>query len=595
MAVCAGVAALRSDRENREDWVMRHLCLCFLLVTVSVADAQLSRDSGFAGRSINGPAINSPRQGPPRTGSNFPATTTTTTTTATGRPGNWQPSRGAAGTTQFGSGSRTSASQPPRQRVTPKQPAQRPIATRQESFSIPFQVASFDDATVVELHVSADQGRNWYVYARQRPQTGRFQFNAKRDGEYWFASRTIRGNSPANRQPVQPQLRMLVDTTRPELKIDGRTTKDGQVTAQWSIFDRNLEAKTLKIEYQTQPNTAWIAVPEAPQNQVSPTRLQGQVTWSPSAQTSSVLIRVEIRDVAGNVAAATQRLVMPQTALRSGGADLAQRSGPGSIPWNANEPTADEPSKSNGQHPGKPQPTPYTPYDSYRPVAGPTAPPVQDQYRKSTTPGLPPGQQAKWTPSSKFMLEYDVDSESEQVASVELWVTRDGGQQWQRWGTDPDRRSPMPVQVDRPGVYGFRIVVVGKNGLVGDKPKAGDKADIWIGVDQTKPTAQLTAVEAGKGADAGTVIIRWAARDDVMGSAPITIQYRSGAEWQTIARDIANTGQFRWRPTTSIADKIDVRLIVRDQAGNVNQVEAKGARLNLSPQGRINGFNPVGQ
>ena len=61
--------------------------------------------------------------------------------------------------------------------------------------------------------------------------------------------------------------------------------------------------------------------------------------------------------------------------------------------------------------------------------------------------------------------------------------TVDGGRTWTKWGIDPDKASPFDVEVNRETVYGFRIVIVGKNGLATSTPQTGEAADIWVGVD----------------------------------------------------------------------------------------------------------------
>src|SRR5436309_15372551 len=97
------------------------------------------------------------------------------------------------------------------------------------------------------------------------------------------------------------------------------------------------------------------------------------------------------------------------------------------------------------------------------------------------------------TNSRRFSLDYDIQSVGpEGVAAVELWGTNDGGRAWSKWGTDPDKASPFDVEVSRAAVYGFRIVVVGKNGLATSARQPGVAADVWVSVDLTRPAAKLT-------------------------------------------------------------------------------------------------------
>ena len=79
----------------------------------------------------------------------------------------------------------------------------------------------------------------------------------------------------------------------------------------------------------------------------------------------------------------------------------------------------------------------------------------------------------------------------EGLADVELWGTSDGGRTWAKWGSDPDKQSPFDVEVNGEALYGFRVVIVGKSGLASNAPQAGDAADIWVGIDLTRPAARL--------------------------------------------------------------------------------------------------------
>ena len=106
--------------------------------------------------------------------------------------------------------------------------------------------------------------------------------------------------------------------------------------------------------------------------------------------------------------------------------------------------------------------------------------------------------------SNRFRLNYGIDSiDPSGVGKVVLWMTRDDGRSWKIWGTDPDRRSPFPVEVTEQGRYGFRIVVKSKDGLTGQGPSSGDDADIWIVVDTTAPLAQIISVPYGRGSGSG--------------------------------------------------------------------------------------------
>src|SRR4051794_36815238 len=86
-------------------------------------------------------------------------------------------------------------------------PPKPPTATRYRSFTIPVSVDRGGDYQPVEVHllVSADQGKTWSTYARQKADASGFAFQARDDGEYSFASRTIDAKGQALPRQVKPE------------------------------------------------------------------------------------------------------------------------------------------------------------------------------------------------------------------------------------------------------------------------------------------------------------------------------------------------------------------------------------------------------
>ncbi|MEN6405921.1 MAG: hypothetical protein ABFC77_05560 [Thermoguttaceae bacterium] len=186
--------------------------------------------------------------------------------------------------------------------------------------------------------------------------------------------------------------------------------------------------------------------------------------------------------------------------------------------------------------------------------------------------GLPPGERPRMVNSLTFELEYDVESVGPSgIGRVELWGTRDGGRSWRRYNVDGDRRSPLVAHVDDEGVYGFRVVVTNGSGLGGKPPAAGDLPDLWIGVDQTKPTARIVSAQQGVDAEAGQLIISWQADDKTLAARPVSLSFRSdtSGSWLPIASGLENTGRYAWPIDGRTPAQFYLRLEVRDEAGNV--------------------------
>ncbi len=512
--------------------------------------------------------------------------------------------------------------------------------TRQHVFAIPFtpdrRVAQ---PVEVHLYASTDQGATWQLSARQQPETRQFTFRSRGDGEYWFASRTLDARQYTGAQePLRPELRVVVDTTPPQIELTVHSRENGEVLANWQAADQNLQANSWKIEYQDDPSQPWKPVPiEPPPTDDLRTSCQGRTTWRPKTSSSVINVRAEVRDRAGNLAVVNRRLLLPPAASWEPGphsaatapiADPFARMGQaseGAVTW----PSDNAWSPAMTAYAG----TPAT--DATPPVTTPpmTAPPVMTQpetpsaaYSQfasarsdlaprdpappaSAVPAntlsgdplasiLPPGERPRMTRATRFQLHYDVDAVGPAgVEEVQLWATADGGQTWRMWGTDDDLQSPFDVEVAQEGIFGFHIVVIGRNGLAGRKPRTGDPADIYVGVDTLSPVARLTAAAYGEGSQAGKLVIRWEASDAYLDPRPITLKYSEdpAGPWTVIASALPNTGEFAWPVDARIPAAVYLQLEVRDEAGNVatDQTTDPVRIEGLAPKARIRGVQPI--
>jgi hypothetical protein len=231
------------------------------------------------------------------------------------------------------------------------------------------------------------------------------------------------------------------------------------------------------------------------------------------------------------------------------------------------------------------------------------APSAPAQATRDATPStgtLPTGERPRMTSSKRFNLDYSVDAVGPAgVEKVELWVTRNGGLDWDLGWIDEDRESPLLVEVDDEGIYGFRLVIVGKNGLASQTPRSGELADLWIGVDATKPTVEITSAAYGSDEHAGQLDIRWVAADSHLANRPVTLSFSNQPDgpWTTIAAGLPNTGQYHWRVDSRVPAQFYLRIEVRDEAGNTaaHRLDQPLQSAGLSPKASIRGFAPAGQ
>ncbi len=195
-------------------------------------------------------------------------------------------------------------------------------------------------------------------------------------------------------------------------------------------------------------------------------------------------------------------------------------------------------------------------------------------------------------------MDYAVDSlRGLALADIELWGTQDRGNTWEKWGSDPDRESPFDVQVANDGLFGFRMVIIGENGLVSNRPQDGDQADMWINVDTKTPSVRITRALYGEGAEAGMLVIDYTCNDENLHDKPITLSYseRPSGPWSTIAAGLRNTGIYLWKADPGLPQQVYIRIQAVDRAGNTDEhrLELPINLRGLTPRGRIQGFRPI--
>jgi hypothetical protein len=180
------------------------------------------------------------------------------------------------------------------------------VATRLKGFGIPFQLSNWGDSFIeVQLYVSRDEGLNWKFYGRQTTEREEFPFEADGDGEYWFAIKTLnRDRKLVPDGDPTADLKIIVDTVKPELDFRVESDPSGRVVCRWTAKDKNLTPESLQIFYQPMsggtPTADWTAVPV----QLSGTARNGiysdQIGWWPETSSDRLNVAIQISDLSGN-------------------------------------------------------------------------------------------------------------------------------------------------------------------------------------------------------------------------------------------------------------------------------------------------------
>jgi hypothetical protein len=429
------------------------------------------------------------------------------------------------------------------------------LQSRYRTFRIPFNVGgAAAQIRQVQLYVSLDQGQTWQPASVSPPDQRFFRFAADRDGLHWFAVQTLDLDNrvnPPNMQNAQPSLKVMVDTVPPSVQLQVLPPQADKVGVAWDVRDENLEFianDTVRLEYRPAGGQNWIPL-NLPTGGT-------QVYWNPQT-TGAVEVRLHARDRAGNSAATTANV-----------------------------------SLAGGQNPGfAANPNPGI-------NAVPNNPAAQPFPRGQDLVNGPADHERKLVNSKRISLNFKLDDVGPSgVAEVELWYTTNG-RSWNKYPQrfDDPQQSAISFDVEGEGVYGITMCAKSGVGLGERPPQIGDRPQMWIEVDLTKPAVQIQNVIVGNGADKGKLSILWSARDKNLGNDPITLSYAEQAKgpWKTISEKLSNSGRFIWALPERVPYQFYVRVEAVDRAGNIGEaITADLVRVDLAmPKVKILNVEP---
>lgn len=599
------------------------------------------------------------------------------------------------------------------------------VILNSRAFSIPIKIdASGQLPTEIQLFVLSSEDKQWRLIERKPASEREFQYVGNVDGPLWFTTRTIDAQGHAEPTgPLEPGLKVLVDTAQPVIQLEHDADAEGRVTGRLRVSDAT-PIKKLRIDFATDVKLAWRSLDEAAIDQ------NGRFSFLPNEDWTQLSMQIVVSDSAGNqsvetawitrpriAAAATQRLASTpsgqstdtlaagyRTPAVAQTAPLPAHLSPPAVtrhqqfatgPLTTNQQNATQrfaPTQAQIYPAGtelnlnaagsgadgrnlSPETAAYeNPADGYRglvpaaarPAIDPAIRPITERSlldargqssspRGSAAEVLPtPGGRNQYGPqtnsqtiprtaiptpfggqptsnlqtspaetlyrerqsvkrvdpqyssapvrysnSQKFSLDYELEAVgSSGLDAVELWGTVDQGRTWVHWGVDPDNASPFDIETEDDGLFGFRIVVQGRNGLRSPRPLPGESPDILVGVDRSVPQTQITNVRYGVGDRVGSLVIQYDCDDNNLSERPIALSFSDTPDgpWTTIAAGLRNDGDYVWPADPQLPRQIFLRIDVTDQAGNVGThiVDRPIDSQGLAPRARIRSFRALG-
>lgn len=459
------------------------------------------------------------------------------------------------------------------------------IYTGRHALKIPFD---FKDeqikqlrASEVQLLVSIDRGKSWKTAARAKPQDRVFRYNAQDNGEYWFAVRMMNSqNQPV--QPGSPQvgLKVQVDDAPPALELSVRELSPGRVELTWQAEDAALNIDTLEIQYREGERGEW--KPLSTDNQFNG-RIDVPVTGA-----GMVYVAARVSDMAKNESTAESQTSVSDSGKSSERVTEPDFSKPvaiipnlvNPIPGTTAELSAD-PSLTQDAASNAPLPRIITDGASAnramsQNVSQHTDSPILVNPSQSQRPSpFPAG--AKVVKSNSFNIGYSLDQVGPSgVGGVDLYITEDDGRNWFHYGSDPDRKSPFSVRVEKSGQFGFAIRARSGIGLSDDPPQPGNRPEIIVIVDQVAPRPRLGSLNQGQGITHNQVMLSWVLLDGDLAEKPVMLSraYSPTGPWEPISGWIENTGRYLWNVDQTIERPIYIRIEARDLAGNIGKADS---------------------
>jgi hypothetical protein len=171
-------------------------------------------------------------------------------------------------------------------------------------FEIDYRVEDVGPSGVgsVELYITQNDGRKWYLYGSDSDRTSPFEVKVPRDGVYGFAIRVHSGVGLAVAPPQpddEPDVYVVVDKTPPVARVfpaqQGKGDLLDRIVVRWEVTDDNLAEMPIALEYSSTPGGPWEPVSGWLQN-------TGTYAWSVrSGVPSKLYLRLTARDAAGNL------------------------------------------------------------------------------------------------------------------------------------------------------------------------------------------------------------------------------------------------------------------------------------------------------
>lgn len=188
---------------------------------------------------------------------------------------------------------------------------------------------------------------------------------------------------------------------------------------------------------------------------------------------------------------------------------------------------------------------------------------------------------------TSFRIPFNTDQGAQRIQQVQLYLSQDQGRTWHQVATAQPAEKSFRYQTRQEGWHWFAVRTVDLEGR--GYPQTVDQlqAGLKLCVDTQKPVVALRPVAPAEGG-AG---VEWQITDDNLDLETLRLEQRVPGvsnDWSPLGGPKQANGQRTWNPGTNAA--LEVRLQVRDRAGNTGE-----AIVNVTPRGPAPGGQNIGQ
>lgn len=181
------------------------------------------------------------------------------------------------------------------------------VHLRSKEVYIPFRSSADEKNGPVQplLFLSADQGRSWRMVSTAPPERGMFGLRLENAGEYWFSVKSLDGGGQLNPPGEHvPSTKVVLDFTLPAITWDVWLEEPNELTANFEIADRAIDATTIALEYLAPGDKGdrWRKIPLDPRWIAGDEqRVRGMASVPVQRTPGRYTVRIVVKDRAGNV------------------------------------------------------------------------------------------------------------------------------------------------------------------------------------------------------------------------------------------------------------------------------------------------------